>query len=505
VDRVCIIGAGIAGLVTARVLSHDGFDVVVFEKERELGGVWAASRTYPGLRANNSRESYSFSDFPYPDTADDFPTAEQIRAYLNAYTDRFGLRPLIRPSTEVISVSRFATRKFQVLVRLPDGRQMTLAFDFVVVCNGVFSEPHVPRFEGQELFRGVVVHSSRLSEPGIVLGKRVVVVGAGKSALDCANWAARHSETATLVFRSPHWMAPRHLFGRVRIDFVIMTRFFELFLRYHRLGRFEALLHGPLRGVVRLWWQGWSRVIRRSLRVPPVLIPDAALPAGFENIGVGGEFYEAVNLGRLVVRRARIARFVGADALLLDPAERVKADVVVLATGWHQRFAFLDTDLLSRVQRNNRLSLYRHILPPLELRLGFIGYASSTACQLTSEVGAHWLSQCFQGAMSLPSVAEMEREIVRVLEWANDVFPARSDGYFVGPYLAHYLDDLLRDMRLPRKRADNLFLEYFAPLWPHRYRNLAEQRQRTRPTDAFGRQTGPQQGRGCSNARVGDL
>src|SRR4029453_16718789 len=170
------------------------------------------------------------------------------------------------------------------------------------------------------------------SEPEIVRGKRVVVVVAGKSALDCAHWAARHSETSTLVFRSPHWMAPRHLLGR-RMDTVILTRFFELFLRYHRLGRFEALLHGPLRGLVRLWWQGWSRVIRRSLRVQPALIPDAALPAGFENIGIGGEFYDAVHLGKLVVRRARIARFVGADTLVLDTAESVKADIVVFTLG----------------------------------------------------------------------------------------------------------------------------------------------------------------------------
>src|SRR4029450_3111482 len=90
--RVCISGARIAGLVTAKVLQQDGFDVVVFEKERELGGVWSSSRTYPGLRANNSRETYAFSDFPYPDTADEFPTAEQIRGDLNAYNDPFGPR-----------------------------------------------------------------------------------------------------------------------------------------------------------------------------------------------------------------------------------------------------------------------------------------------------------------------------------------------------------------------------------------------------------------------------
>ena len=55
--RVGIIGAGIAGLVTAKVFLSNGFEVVVFDKEPSLGGVWAPSRTYPGLRANNSRET----------------------------------------------------------------------------------------------------------------------------------------------------------------------------------------------------------------------------------------------------------------------------------------------------------------------------------------------------------------------------------------------------------------------------------------------------------------
>ena len=48
---VCVIGAGLSGLVTAKVLKHDGFDVTVFEKAPTIGGVWAPSRAYPGLRA----------------------------------------------------------------------------------------------------------------------------------------------------------------------------------------------------------------------------------------------------------------------------------------------------------------------------------------------------------------------------------------------------------------------------------------------------------------------
>jgi cation diffusion facilitator CzcD-associated flavoprotein CzcO len=486
-NRVCVIGAGIAGLVTAKVLTEDGFEVVVFEKQAELGGVWASSRTYPGLRANNPRETYAFSDYPYPGTADDFPTAEQVRSYLGSYADHFGLRPLIRLSTEVVSVKSIsappgAAPKFEVVIRNigANGTTDKLHFDFVVVCNGVFSEPWIPHIDGQERFAGTVLHSSRLTDPGMATGKRVVVVGAGKSALDCATWAAGHAQSCTLVFRAPHWMVPRYFFGRVRVDRIIMTRLAELFLRYHRLSRCEAVLHGPARVLVRAWWRGYSCLLRRLLKMPAVLAPDAPLPKGFEYVGVGDELYSALDLGKLVLKRASISRFTGAAAIELNTGEIVEADVVVFATGWRQGLPFLDPGLLSQVMKNGRLRLFRHILPPQQLRLGFIGYASSTACQLTSEVAAHWLSQCFRGELALGSVDEMEQEITKVLQWASDIFPGRGQGYYIGPYVAHYLDELLRDMGLPRMRSRNIFSEYFAPFWPDRYRDLGDERRRAR-------------------------
>lgn len=101
-NRVAVIGAGIAGLVTAKVLAADGFEVTVFEREPTIGGVWAASRTYPGLRTNNSRDTYAFSDHPYDRSADVFPTAEHVREYLASYVERFGLAPLVCVSTEVV-------------------------------------------------------------------------------------------------------------------------------------------------------------------------------------------------------------------------------------------------------------------------------------------------------------------------------------------------------------------------------------------------------------------
>ena len=52
-----------------------GHVVTLFEKDTEVGGVWAASRRYPGLTTQNVRSTYAFSDFPYPD---DYPEVESI-------------------------------------------------------------------------------------------------------------------------------------------------------------------------------------------------------------------------------------------------------------------------------------------------------------------------------------------------------------------------------------------------------------------------------------------
>jgi dimethylaniline monooxygenase (N-oxide forming) len=489
--RVCVIGAGIAGLVTAKVLRDDGFEVLVAETLPTIGGVWAP-RTYPGLRTNSTRETYAFSDFPYPAAADEFPTAEQVREYLEAYVEHFGLRPLLRLNTEVRTVSRTSggagdpTSTFTVTVRRADGtgREAGVQCDFVAVCNGVFSQPHVPAIDGRERFAGPVLHSSELTDPVPLAGKRITVVGAGKSALDCARWAARHGRACTLVCRAPHWMMPRYFFGRIRWDKLIFTRFFEAFTRYHSLGPFESFLHGPAKAVVRLWWRAQTRLLRRSLGMPRHLVPDYSLPTGFENIGVGVEFYDALRRGQVVAKRARMSKFAGPTTIVLDTGERVESDVVIFATGWRQSTDFLSPELRDEVWRGGKFHLYRHILPAREPRVGFVGYASSIACQLTSEIAAHWLSQCFRGELTLPSALEMEREIARVHAWADEVFPARSEGYFVGPFVAHYIDELMRDMRLARRRTPDLLSEYFGPFRPSRYRDVGRERRQARQSDS---------------------
>jgi cation diffusion facilitator CzcD-associated flavoprotein CzcO len=67
-------------------------------------------------------------------------------------------------------------------------------FSFVIMCTGLLStKPNIPRLPGSEDFLssgGMILHSSEWRSHEIFEGKRVIVVGNGKSAADAATAAA---------------------------------------------------------------------------------------------------------------------------------------------------------------------------------------------------------------------------------------------------------------------------------------------------------------------------
>lgn len=486
--KVCIIGGGVAGLVSAKVLKRDGFHVTVFEKEPTIGGVWAKSRAYPGLRSNNPKEAYAFSDFNYPDSADDFPTAGQILSYLQSYKEFFKLNPHIFPETEVVSVERPqsgndpAQTRYDVKIRHvhePESTK-TLEFDHVVICNGVFSKPNMPNIEGREKFKGEIIHSSEFTNSEMIRDKRVVVVGAGKSALDCAAFAAEYAASSTLVYRKPHWMIPRY-FWKKRVDFILFNRFSEqIFPVYHSASKAKRIMRKIISPLIWFWRKAVDRIVVRQSNIPEKMRPEVPVISGLENNGIGTEFYEYIQNGQANTHRACINSFTGNNRVELNTGEQLEADLVIFATGWHQTIAFLEPDLQKEIRKNGFFQLYRHILPPREQSLGFIGYASSGNAPLTSEISAHWLSQHFRGELDLPDAPKMEREIDNVRYWTQQVFPRRREGYFIGAYIGHYIDELMNDMGLETRRGHNFFDEYWGPFWAERYNRVAEERNKFR-------------------------
>ena len=84
IQTIGIIGAGFAGVTAAKVLKSFGYDVTVFEKESDVGGVWSASRCYPGLTTQNPKRPYELSDYPMPNDWPEWPYGEKVQEYLES-------------------------------------------------------------------------------------------------------------------------------------------------------------------------------------------------------------------------------------------------------------------------------------------------------------------------------------------------------------------------------------------------------------------------------------
>ena len=178
--KVAVIGAGACGLPAIKCCLEEDLEVVCFERENDIGGLWnhkGSSRSDQStvLRStvtNACKEVMSFSDFPMPAEFPAFLRHDRLLRYFRMYADHFGLIRYIRFQTEVVEVGRAAdftsNGRWRVTWRRRqqgdsddevDHQMITELFDAVLVCNGHDTEQFVPCFNGREHFVGDVLHS----------------------------------------------------------------------------------------------------------------------------------------------------------------------------------------------------------------------------------------------------------------------------------------------------------------------------------------------------------
>jgi 2,4-dienoyl-CoA reductase (NADPH2) len=153
--RVCVVGAGPAGLACAVTAAERGHSVTLLERSHEIGGQFCYAREVPGK--------------------------EEFRETLRYFTTRL--------ATLKVDVRFQTTATADLLARE--------SFDHVVIASGV--RPRVPQIPGIE-------HPKVISYPDLLSGRRaagarVAIVGAGGIGFDVATYLTAHrasdNETAT--------------------------------------------------------------------------------------------------------------------------------------------------------------------------------------------------------------------------------------------------------------------------------------------------------------------
>ena len=387
--RVCLIGAGAAGLAAGKALADRGVVFDWFEKGSMVGGLWridndnGGAAAYRTLHLNSSRTRTEYPSYPMPADWPDFPSHELMAAYFQRFAEDNDLLGRITFGTAVTAVEPLegpgAPGSHGWAVTAGGARR---TYEAVVVANGHHGVPTVPDFPGE--FTGESFHSHDYTDPSVFADKDVLVIGVGNSGMDVACDAAPLARSVLLATRHGVHVIPKYIFGRP------LDLFSNHLVAYLPFPLYRTANETLLRlAVGRPEKHGLPTPDHRLLHAHPT---------------ISSSLLDKVGHGDVVVTPT-VERFDGDKVRFVDG--RVEhVDLVVYATGYRVSLPFLDPALLDPA--GNVMPLYQRVVAPDLPGLFFLGYIQTVGAGIPLfEYQAQWVGDLLTGTAVLPPAEHM--------------------------------------------------------------------------------------------------
>ncbi|MFM8350685.1 MAG: flavin-containing monooxygenase [Actinomycetales bacterium] len=312
---VLVVGAGPAGLATARALQANGVDYLQVERHAGVGGLWdidnPGSPIYESAHFISIRTLSAFSGYPMPQDYPDYPSRRQVLAYLQGFAERYELPKRIRFNTAVQAIKQHPDGSWSAT--FTDGSQEH--FSAVACATGMLWEPLTPQYPGH--FDGAIRHSVTYRNADDLRGKRVLVIGAGNSGCDIACDIGRVADQTYVSVRRGYWFIPKHVFGIPSDVFAESGPHLPVRLQQRLFGWLLRVLNGD---VTRL---GLPKPDHRLFETHPIL---------------NTEILQRLQHGD-VIAKPDVARLDGAQVQFTDGSS-VPIDVIITATGYRHTIPY---------------------------------------------------------------------------------------------------------------------------------------------------------------------
>jgi thioredoxin reductase len=324
-DKFLVIGTGFCGLAICGALKRNGILFEAVEKNNEIGGNWFCG-VYESVHIISSRRTTEYRDYPMPDHYPDFPSAQEMLAYLKSYCDdHLKIRDLIQFHTTADKIEHLNDSYRVTITNIQTNKTITKIYKGVIIANGHHWDMRIPKYPHQEEYTGTIIHSKNYKKPDQLVGKRVLVIGGGNSACDIATEAARFAEESHLSLRRGYWFLPRCTGGKPSVE------------------------------LTKAWMPIWLQrlMVRFVLNLSIGSYSDYGLPEPDHSLfehhpTVNTTILDNLKLG-LIKPHGDIEQFVpGTNQIkLLDTKEKkhsktVEIDMVVFCTGYHTSIPLLD-------------------------------------------------------------------------------------------------------------------------------------------------------------------
>lgn len=201
--EVVVIGAGQAGLSAAYHLKRLGLasirGFVVVDRSPQPGGAWQFR--WPSLTLGTVNRLHDLPGMRFEEVVDPGVTEVQaavaVPRYFAEYERRFAL-PVYRP--------------VHVAVVCPRGDRFRLETDRgdlsargIINATGTWETPYIPEYPGADRFRGRQLHTKDYRTADEFVGRHVIVVGGGISAIQLLDEISQVTTTTWVTRRPPEF------------------------------------------------------------------------------------------------------------------------------------------------------------------------------------------------------------------------------------------------------------------------------------------------------------
>jgi len=482
---VGVVGAGIAGISTAKELKDVGIDCELFEMMPVIGGVFAHYGWQGGKLTSSSAFTW-FSDFPIENRQRHLRWQEWLD-YLARYCEHNKIMDRFKFNCKVTSVVKNTekggwdvtvhrnnwsnghwTHPKKIVVK---EEVFTKHYDYVVMGSGLHHGPSMPEWKGSQEFMkagGTLIHSAKFRKAEDFEGKNVIVVGAGESGSDIAWLTSKVCKKMTISMRSsPGTLFPHEVNGNTadirdsRLVYSLPRMVWPMVLKGHK-HFFENIKHednkarqAAFKFAAKQNYENRNCIFTinacKSFGIPKAVC--------FNNAEI----------------KPMICHFEGRDVHFTDGTVVENVDAVVAATGFKVDIPALKDEEL-KMKYSHPRHLWNHMVAVDEKDFFLVGFCRPHQINLITccEMQARTLSLIISGAKSFPSDEEMQAQIDETVGHMGKFF---ERGYKALVDFIPFNDTMANFIGCAPNMSKYFFTDFFmwvhmtfAPIQPCQYR-----------------------------------
>ena len=336
---VVIVGAGISGIAAGYNLKKTcpNKSFCILEGRDSIGGTWDLFK-YPGIRSDSDMHTlgYRFKPWIHDKSIADGPS---ILEYIKETIEENDLKKDILVNHKVKSSNWNSHKNVWELEIDENDKLKHMTCNFLFLCGGYYSytKPHMPSFKNQENFAGQIIHPQFWSDDVDYVDKKVAVIGSGATAITIVPAISEKAKHVTMIQRSPTYVVSGPSEDKVN---KFLRKFLPTKITYFLI-RWKNIL-----------WQSFTFSLARKY---PERTKNKILDLIKDELGADydidknftpsykpwdqriclvpdSDLFKAIAEKKASVVTDTIDEF-QSDGILLNSGEKVKADLIITATG----------------------------------------------------------------------------------------------------------------------------------------------------------------------------